>query len=71
MMPAYDAFQRLGLRGRSEDGNFHTFAGFALYQLGHIPEVGESFTFDGWHFEIVDLDGMRIDKILAQRESGA
>ncbi|WFU09773.1 hemolysin family protein [Rhizobium sp. CB3090] len=71
MMPAYDAFQRLGLREPSEDGNFHTLAGFALFQLGHIPEVGESFTFDGWHFEIVDLDGMRIDKILARREAGA
>ncbi|HEY0123102.1 MAG TPA: hemolysin family protein [Rhizobium sp.] len=71
MMPAYDAFQRLGLRDRSEDSNFHTLAGFALYQLGHLPDVGESFTFDGWHFEIVDLDGMRIDKILARREAGA
>ncbi|MEF0939593.1 hemolysin family protein [Rhizobium sp. BR 362] len=71
MMPVYDAFQRLGLRERSEDSGFHTFAGFALYQLGHIPEVGESFIFDGWHFEIVDLDGMRIDKILAKREGTA
>ncbi|MDE1993088.1 MAG: HlyC/CorC family transporter [Rhizobiaceae bacterium] len=69
MMPAYDAFQRLGLRESSED-NFHTFAGFALYQLGHLPDVGEGFDFGGWHFEIVDLDGMRIDKILAKREEG-
>jgi CBS domain containing-hemolysin-like protein len=69
MMPIYDAFQRLGLREDFEDGNFHTIAGFALYRFGHIPEVGESFSFDGWIFEIVDLDGMRIDKILARREN--
>jgi len=67
MMPVYDAFARLGLRFSEEEVNFHTLAGFALYQLGHLPEVGESFSFGDWHFEIVDLDGMRIDKILAQR----
>ncbi|MBN8950473.1 MULTISPECIES: hemolysin family protein [unclassified Rhizobium] len=71
MMPVYDAFARLGLRVGEEDVNFHTLAGFALYQLGHLPEVGESFSFGGWRFEIVDLDGMRIDKILAQREPQA
>ncbi|MFT4184877.1 MAG: hemolysin family protein [Rhizobium sp.] len=71
MMPAYDAFQRLGLRETSDDSSFHTLAGFALYQLGHLPEVGESFTYGDWHFEIIDLDGMRIDKILAKREAGA
>jgi CBS domain containing-hemolysin-like protein len=68
MMPVYDAFARLGLRFSEEEVNFHTLAGFALYQLGHLPEVGESFSFGDWHFEIVDLDGMRIDKILAQRK---
>ena len=71
MMPVYDAFARLGLREGEEDVTFHTLAGFALYQFGHLPDVGESFTFGGWHFEIVDLDGMRIDKILARREAGA
>ena len=71
MMPVYDAFARLGLRFSEEEVNFHTLAGFALYQLGHLPEVGESFSFGDWHFEIVDLDGMRIDKILARREPQA
>jgi putative hemolysin len=70
MMPVYDAFARLGLREGEEDVNFHTLAGFDLYQFGHLPDVGESFTFGGWHFEIIDLDGMRIDKILARREAG-
>jgi len=64
MMSAQDAFDRLGFRIRPE-GDFHTVAGFALSQFGHLPEVGESFDFEGWRFEIVDLDGRRIDKVLA------
>jgi magnesium and cobalt exporter, CNNM family len=47
--------------------NYHTAAGFALNQLGHLPAIGESFDHQGWRFEVVDLDGRRIDKILATR----
>ncbi len=68
MMPAHDAFDRLGFRLRSADGDFHTIAGFALSQLGHLPRVGEHFDYEGWRFEIVDMDGRRIDKLLARRE---
>lgn len=64
MMSAPDAFDRLRLKEPPE-GDFHTVAGFALATLGHLPEVGESFDYEGWHFEIVDLDGRRIDKVLA------
>jgi CBS domain containing-hemolysin-like protein len=67
MMPAFDAFERLGLRDHPGTADFHTFAGFALHHLQHLPEVGEVFDFDGWRFEIIDMDGMRIDKILATR----
>jgi putative hemolysin len=38
-----------------------------LSQLGHLPEIGESFDSQGWRFEVVDLDGRRIDKIMARR----
>jgi CBS domain containing-hemolysin-like protein len=64
MMSAQDAFDRLGFKTRPE-GDFHTVAGFALFQLEHLPEVGERFDYEGWRFEIVDLDGRRIDKVLA------
>ena len=47
--------------------DYHTLAGFVLEQLGHIPELSETFDADDWRFEIVDLDGRRIDKILARR----
>jgi magnesium and cobalt exporter, CNNM family len=65
MMPAQVAFDRFGLRTRPEEGDFHTVAGFVLGQLGHLPEVGEQFDYEGWRFEVVDLDGRRIDKVLA------
>ncbi|WP_112806120.1 hemolysin family protein [Ensifer sp.] len=66
LMSAHDAFDRLGIQGRPE-GDFHTIAGFALQVLGHLPHVGETFDFQDWRFEIIDMDGMRIDKLLASR----
>jgi CBS domain containing-hemolysin-like protein len=50
------------------DGDFHTIAGFALSQLGHLPYIGEHFDYGGWRFEIVDMDGRRIDKLLGHRK---
>ncbi|MFZ5723781.1 MAG: hemolysin family protein [Pseudomonadota bacterium] len=47
-----------------EDGDFHTAAGFVLHTLGHIPKAAESFIAAGFRFEVVDMDGYRIDKLL-------
>ena len=49
------------------DRDYSTVAGFSLDVLRHIPETGERFKFDGWTFEIVDMDGRKIDKLLASR----
>jgi putative hemolysin len=65
MMSAQEAFDRLNLGTRPAEGGFHTVAGFVLQQLGRLPKVGEHFDYEGWRFEVVDLDGRRIDKILA------
>jgi CBS domain containing-hemolysin-like protein len=65
MMFAQEAFDRLNLQTRPAEGGFHTIAGFMLQQLGHLPKVGEHFDYEGWRFEVVDLDGRRIDKVLA------
>ena len=46
---------------------YQTMAGFLLQQFGAIPTVGEQVEAQGWRFEIVDLDGRRIDKTLATR----
>ncbi len=55
------------------EGDFHTLAGFVVARLGHIPRIAESFDDGGLHFEVVDMDGNRVDRILVQpirRESG-
>lgn len=68
MASAGDIFNRLALAAPSTSGRFHTIAGFALAQLGHLPVAGEKFSYEGWSFEIVDMDGRRIDKLLVHRE---
>jgi len=47
--------------------DFSTVAGFALSVLKHLPETGEKFRHDGWLFEIVDMDGRKIDKLIVTR----
>jgi CBS domain containing-hemolysin-like protein len=42
------------------DGEFETFAGFVVDQLGHVPETGERFEYDGWRFEVVAMDRRRV-----------
>jgi putative hemolysin len=46
---------------------YHTVAGFVLQDFGTLPEVGHNFERDGWRFEVVDMDGRRVDKVLAMR----
>jgi len=48
-------------------GEYDTVAGLILHQLGRIPELGASFTAEGYRFEVIDLDGRRIDKVLVAR----
>jgi putative hemolysin len=43
---------------------FDTLAGFILHELKHIPTTGETFEWRGFSFEIVDMDGHRIDKVI-------
>ncbi|MGC6401299.1 hemolysin family protein [Sphingomonas sp. FW199] len=50
-----------------EDRDFATVAGLALAVLKHLPDEGEVFREQGWRFEIVDLDGRKIDKLLVSR----
>ncbi|MFW2828829.1 hemolysin family protein [Sphingomonas sp. ID0503] len=50
-----------------EDRDYATAAGFALSVLKHLPTTGEHFDAHGWRFEIADMDGRKIDKLLATR----
>ena len=47
--------------------HYQTVAGFLLSHLGRIPDVGDQIEAAGWRFEILDLDGRRIDKVLAAK----
>jgi putative hemolysin len=65
-LPVDNAARLLGIENlRSDD--FVTVAGLVIEQLGHLPGPGESVTAHGWCFEVVDLDGRRIDRIFARR----
>jgi putative hemolysin len=67
-MPVYEVERVLDVNGMAvDDAEYTTLAGFVLAQLGHIPAVGEKFRWRSWVFEVIDLDGRRIDKVLAFR----
>ncbi|HEX4854486.1 hemolysin family protein [Arenimonas sp.] len=50
-----------------EEHDYHTVAGMVIARFGRIPHAGELFDWEGWRFEVVDLDGARIDKLLISR----
>jgi putative hemolysin len=52
----------------AQTGGFHTLGGFAMHRLGRIPRAGEQFACDGLRFEVVDMDGNRVDKLLVRHE---
>jgi putative hemolysin len=54
-----------------EDRDYATAAGFALSVLKRLPTEGEYFHAQGWRFEVVDMDGRKIDKLLASRNKPA
>ncbi len=62
-MPADALADRIGI-DLPEDRDYATVAGLALAVLKHLPDEGETFVEQGWRFEIVDLDGRKIDKLL-------
>ena len=66
-MPADEMADRLGIIMPAKR-EFQTVAGLVLSRLRHLPATGESVEAYGWRFEVVDLDGRRIDKVLASRQ---
>lgn len=65
-LPADAMAQRLDIT-LPEQREFATAAGFVLFQMKKLPTAGEWFTEQGWRFEVVDMDGRRIDKLLVSR----
>ena len=67
-MPIEELQQRLGRRDMG-GRDYHTVAGFVLARLGRIPKAGDTLTWRDLKIEIVDMDGVRIDKILLRKQS--
>ena len=68
-MPIDDVERTLGVGNMRSGDDYTTLAGFVLAQLGHLPATGESFRWRGFRFEVVDMDGRRIDKLLVHRQA--
>jgi len=69
-MPADELAEQLGIV-LPATRDYQTVAGFLLSELRRLPLVGEQIQMQGWRFEIVDLDGRRIDKVIASRRASA
>jgi putative hemolysin len=65
-MPADAMAEQLGFT-LPEKRDYQTLAGYVLAELRRLPAVGEHMEAHGWRFEVMDLDGRRIDKVLASR----
>jgi putative hemolysin len=66
-LPVDVAAEQIGCRKMTEDGTYATVAGFILAKARRVPSAGDHFEWEGWRFEVVDMDGRRIDKILVSR----
>ena len=71
LMPVSELKARLDIRDLPEEdrGRYNTLAGLLMAESGHLPAEAERIACAGWVFEVLDLDGKRIDKVLAQREA--
>ena len=58
---------KIGLANEFSDSGYHTLAGFILHQFRKVPKPGEAFEYKQFRFEVVDVDGHRIDKVLVSR----
>jgi len=69
VMPLGELKARLDMDGlpSEERGRYNTLAGLLMSISGHLPGLGERIECQAWTFEVVDLDGRRVDKVLAMR----
>ncbi len=69
MIPIPELKDRLELQEAPEEekGRYHTLSGMMMWLLGHLPHTGDIAQWEKWQLEVVDLDGKRVDKVLASR----
>lgn len=68
LLPLDEMKEKLGLTGLPEEdlGNYHTVGGFVITAVGRIPKKAETFDWNGWRFEVVDMDKNRVDEVFAR-----
>ncbi len=67
MCPMYDFLRHFDVEESMEDFEYTTVAGLILDELDHMPVAGEKVTWRDFQFEVVDMDGARIDKVIVKR----
>jgi putative hemolysin len=69
LIPMPELKDRLELKELPEEdrGRYNTLAGMIMLLLGRLPATTDTVDWDGWRFEVVDLDGKRVDKVLVSR----
>jgi putative hemolysin len=69
LIPLPELKDHLGLKTAPEEerSNYNTLSGMMMQLLGDVPTTGAASDWEQWHFEIVDMDGNRVDKVLATR----
>jgi putative hemolysin len=67
LIPIPELKDKLHLKAVPEEerATYHTLAGMLMLELGRLPQTADKIRWEDWEFEIVDMDGRRIDKVLA------
>jgi putative hemolysin len=71
MTPVDELKARLNFPDLPAEGSYHTLAGLLLALLRRVPAAGDRIVFGGWRFEVLEMDGRRVSKVLAGREPAA
>jgi len=69
LIPVPELKDKLELKAVPEEdkGRYHTLSGLMMWLLGRLPQTGDVSNWEDWRLEVVDLDGKRVDKVLASR----
>lgn len=69
LIPVPELKDKLELKAVPEEdkGRYHTLSGLMMWLLGRLPQTGDVGTWEDWRLEVVDLDGKRVDKVLAMK----
>jgi putative hemolysin len=67
LIPVPELKDVLGVTSVPEEGRYHTLSGMLMVLLGKLPQTADRAEWQGWRFEVVDMDGKRVDKVLAAR----